>query len=148
MSTWCELDERQCDSVLCKDGTKAGCAKRSMTNRCDVRGCCAEAKYHPRLLYYPDNGEGHNARPAPITLTAKVCAACRASFDVMPRQQQMKAWAEPVDNLAKNLIVADGREPPDFGLTRLVWVPYGTLRVEGEGILQAAREKSGIIKPT
>lgn len=141
---FCELDERQCESVLCSDGG-AGCAKRTMKNRCDIRGCCAEAAYHPRLLYYPDNGEGHRARPAPLTLSAKVCAACRVGLDAYPKGY--KAFAtEGMDNLARNLLVADGRQAPNLNLTRLVWVPFGTLRMEGEGMLEEARDKTAILR--
>lgn len=144
---WCERDERQCDAVLCA----SGCAKLTMPNRCDIRGCCAEAKYHPRFLYYPDNGEGHNARPAPITISAKVCDACRAAFVAMGNAKALKAFSvDKFDNLATNLLLADGRERPNLNLTKIVFAPIDLVnfgKSDDEGVLKEAREKSAIIKP-
>jgi hypothetical protein len=146
---FCELDERQCESVLCKDGG-AGCAKKTMNNRCMLRGCCSEAKWHPRFLIYPEDAQitpsGRvDARPAPITTTAQVCDACRAAFDLMGTG--VKAlFTEGLQRLAHNLLVADGRKPPNLALTQLVWVPRGTLRLEGEGIIEDAKEKTSIIR--
>lgn len=132
----CPVDIRACDNALCLNV----CAKESMPNRCGIRGCLREAARTPRLVYYPKT-EWADAKGVPLDLKVTICLECSQSLTL--RQVE----TEGMRNLAKNLLVADGRTEPDFTRTRLFFLPAGVVKdPANEGMIEEPKERSRIIR--
>jgi hypothetical protein len=132
----CPVDTRACDEALCLNA----CAKETLPNRCGIRGCLREAARTPRLVYYPQT-QWQDAKGVPLDLKVTVCLEHAQTLTL--RQVE----TEGMRNLAKNLLVADGRTEPDFSRTRLFFLPAGVVKEpEYEGTVEEARERSRIIR--